>query len=755
MKNSKVKKILIELVFCFLQIIFSRINIFEICYPVGFSFAIVRVFFEHNIISVAVSYFVSKLFIILNIRWFLVTGFEIIVLSLFYFANEYFKVKNKWIRISLFAVASKALEFYFLFSQISNLYIFLLGFCISLLSVFYFMKLFVLFKNKFIFFRFSSYDYFMFSIAVLLLGIGIYEYDFIARFLGLFLIGVIVVFGTRIFQADKIFTISGTFSIGAFLATGNIQYMVLPIIAVLIFINFKDTNKYIFIVLSSLVFGAFVFVFQIYDVFLCVSLYFSIFLFGVFPNNFIMRIRELFETDAVSIIGEEDMNHKLSFLQSKLAKMSETLNSMKNNLKFLLVGKIDRTGASVALSQDIINKCCRNCENFRICFYGNINKTDYVQNMLLKAIENNGIKKEDVSSGLSCYCNKMGIMISEINQLASIFLSYEKSMKSEDSSKLIISDELGNFADIFTNFASMLNDSAKVNKKISLALKESFIKAMIDVKEIRVFEDKNGICKISAIITNSNALKKEVIETIQKVTKTRMEIKEIKHLECSGISLVDFVPVPKLRIDFAISTKAKEQRNGDNVTVTKIGENKFFIALSDGMGHGDVASRTSLMVLELIKSMFEIGIDSKLIIESVNKLLLPAGLDNFSTLDACVIDLNKAKCDFIKLGASVSVLKHASTSEIVKCDSLPIGIVQNLKPTIISKNLYVGDMIFIASDGVVDSYSDIHEYKNFINDSKIYNLQSFTDSVISDADYMSSAHKDDMTIIAVNLLKNY
>ena len=685
----------------------------------------------------------------------LVTGYEIIILACAYFANEYFPRKNKWLKMCGFVFVSKAVEFYFAFESLEKIYVFLISLAVSIILVFYFYKLFVSFKNKFIFFKFCSYDYFIFSVIILLIGIGLYEYSFISKYIGYFFVASIVVFGARVFEADKAFSLSGVFSLGAYVASLNTKYFVLAFVASLLLVNFKEVNKYIYGLISFVIFGIFVLFFKIYDIFSCISLYFAVFLYIILPNNFILQISGLFEVDAQGIISEETGKDKFNYLKQKLFLMSDTLNVMNKNLKFLLVGKINREEASLELSQDIIAKCCKNCESFRSCYMGNINKKQYIVSMLLKAIETGGITKDDVSSGLSCYCNKPNIMVSEINQLANIFLSYEKTMKSEDKSKLIISDELANFSDIFANFAKIMENSVLINKKMSKNVKESMLKSLIDVKEVQVYENKNGIEKISAIITNNNVLKKEALDVIKKVTKLKMEIQEIKHLEYSGISIVNFVPVPKLRIDFAISTLAKEQKNGDNVSVSKIAENKYFVALTDGMGHGESANRTSLMVLELVKSMFAIGLDNDLILQSINKLLLPAGLDNFSTLDACVIDLNLAKCDFIKLGSSVSVLKHSCISEVVSCESLPIGIVQNIKPTIVSKNLYVGDMIFVASDGVVDSYASVDEYKSFINDSKIYNLQSFTDSMISDASYMSTAHPDDMTIIAVNLLKNY
>ena len=108
----------------------------------------------------------------------------------------------------------------------------------------------------------------------------------------------------------------------------------------------------------------------------------------------------------------------------------------------------------------------------------------------------------------------------------------------------------------------------------------------------------------------------------------------------------------------------------------------------------------------------------------------------------------------MKLGASVSIIKHKNTSEVIVSESLPIGIVQNIKPTIVRKQISSGDMIFLASDGIVDSFENIDIYKSFINDAKIFNLQKYLDEVVVDAGVQNQKHIDDMTIIGINLLKN-
>ena len=736
-----------------MQILFSSAKIFG-ARLVGLPFAITRLYFEHNLIFVTFEYFLSKCFYIAEWTDVFVLIYEIVVISLYCFAKEYLKVKKQRFLASVFIVFSTLVKMYFSFSTLERLLLFLLEFLLKIVLFVYFVKFFKIFKNKFLFFKFSHLDYLMFSVFVFLLSVGLFEFKFIENYLCLFLFALLTLVACKVLPAEKFFVFVNMFSLGAVVATGDYFMLSISVLGSVVCVNLKDVNKFLCSAIAGCVFCLLVFLFKNNVFFDYFSVIFAVFFFIFIPNKFFVKMSALFDQDSLNLICSEIQSTKVQEIKNKLLLMSDTLLDMQNNFKFLLVGKISHEKASEALVSDVISKCCKSCENYRYCFSENINKKAMFEKLLLKAFENKKVTKDDICNGVQTYCVKHGILVTEINQTAKMFLSYESAMKNEDASKLLIASELGNFSDIFSNFAKMLKYSLKINKNSSKNIKEKLLNSMIDSKEVVVLENENGVESINLIAENQTVLKKDVKQTIEKVVKNNCLLKNVKHLNFSGLSIAEFVPSSRFRLNFAVSTKAKEAKNGDSYVISKINEHKYFLAIADGMGHGENAHRISSMVLKLIKSMFEVGFENELVVQSVNKLLIPAGLDGFTTLDACVIDLEKEVCTFVKLGSSVSVVKHSNTSEIVACESLPIGVVSNLKPTIIQKQLRYGDFIFLASDGVVDSFRDVEDFKCFVNDAKIYNLQKYVDSVVFDAGFQNSKHLDDMTIIAVNLLKN-
>ncbi len=754
MKKQLIWRIIKEFAFLILQIFFSRINLFGFISPAGLPFAFIRLFFGGNIFITLGSYFISKIYLFANLNFLIITIYEIVLLTLYYFAMEFLKTKKKILLIYCFLIISNALSLYYNIFSLTSLWHFFVNFSLQIIILFYFYKLFAIYKNKFIFFKFSHKDYLFFSIAILMLSVGAFEYEFILKFIGYFMIAGFLVALCKVMPVDKYFVFCTIFSLGMVIASKSANYIIFSAISSIIFFQLKQVNKYVYIFSCLATFAALILLLKLYGIYDIIMIYAAVVIYAFIPTKLWSKLKSLFDIESAEILRQKIEEEKIKKIQGKLLLMSSTLTAMQNNFKYLLIGKIDRSKACKELANDIISKCCGQCEYYKTCFLENMDKKSLIENLMFKAIEQIEIGDKDFSNGTLSYCSKNKILMNEINQTAKIFLSYEKQVKNEDSSKLIIASEIQNFANIFLNFAKMIENSLKINEKQSKALKEILLNNMIDAKEVAIIENPSGINSIDLVLTNEQAMKKEVIDSINRLTKLSVKLKSAKHLEYSGICHATYVPISKIKPEFAVATKSKESKNGDNVVITKLSENKFFVAIADGMGHGEAANKISGMVLSLIRSLFEVGLDETLIISSINKLLIPAGLENFTSLDACVIDLEKNICDFVKLGASVSIIKHKNTSEVIVSESLPIGIVQNIKPTIVRKQISSGDMIFLASDGIVDSFENIDIYKSFINDAKIFNLQKYLDEVVVDAGVQNQKHIDDMTIIGINLLKN-
>lgn len=753
MNKEKLKLILKQALIFIAQLAFSR-GWYGGVNPLGFAFAISRIYSGAGLLVVSVEYFLSCLYLFGDFYLMLSVAFEIVVLSLYYYFRNTTKFKRKNLFLSLFLILSTMPKLYYAITFIMDWKLYIIETVLKLISCAYFVLVSKLFLKKFVFLKCSTLDYLFFSLFVVLVVLGLFQYDFLAAVLGLGLFAALTIFICRILPTEKYLILSVTVCLCFGYILSSSKFVVLGVFVTILLVSISRLYKYLYLSLVLLVLYLVLRFSNEASLFNVISLASAVVINAVIPQKIINKLLDFFTDKSSNIIRENLYKEQERDIRQNIITMSKTLEKMQEDFKFLIVGKIDRKYASSELAKDLMSRCCENCENKNICSKSLIDKVKLLSDYIYYSIERGGISFDEMSIGFKTYCRKTMTIINEINRLSKQYLQFETSVKTEDESKLLISTELGNFANLFQSFAKSIDHSPKINKNLSLVAKEILANNMVEVQDIGVFESISGIEKIDVVAENNLLMQKELSEGLSKFVKSKVQVQKIKHLDFSGLSLVSFVVANRLRTEFAVSCSSKESVSGDNTIVAKLDDNRFFIAIADGMGHGKLAGKTSKMVLELIKNLVFVGIDLEVIIDSVNKLLLPVGLDNFSTLDAIVLDLRLEKCTFIKLGSSVSLIKHKDRTDVVSAESLPVGIVQNLQPSIEVKNIRDGDIIVLASDGVVDSFDEIENYKVFVNDQKIQNLQSFTDNVIFELGLKPNKHKDDMSIIAVKLLKN-
>ena len=87
--------------------------------------------------------------------------------------------------------------------------------------------------------------------------------------------------------------------------------------------------------------------------------------------------------------------------------------------------------------------------------------------------------------------------------------------------------------------------------------------------------------------------------------------------------------------------------------------------------------------------------------------------------------------------------------EVLKSTEPPVGIVDKLNPTTARYQLYDGDMMILASDGVVDALGE-NGVIDGINKADSTNPQTLADRLLDSA--LDSGADDDCTILVLRLV---
>jgi stage II sporulation protein E len=181
------------------------------------------------------------------------------------------------------------------------------------------------------------------------------------------------------------------------------------------------------------------------------------------------------------------------------------------------------------------------------------------------------------------------------------------------------------------------------------------------------------------------------------------------------------------------------------------------IAISDGMGTGSSAKKSSTTVINMVEKLLTSGFNKEVSINLINSTIaLNSKTDMYSTIDIIILDLVEGNVEFIKNGAAPSYIKHKKNTEIIKALSLPCGILPNVEVITFEKELKDGDIIVLCTDGIMESNTEYNNkevwVRDVLEDIETDNVQKIADILIHEAiDNSFGVAKDDMTVYVIKI----
>ena len=196
---------------------------------------------------------------------------------------------------------------------------------------------------------------------------------------------------------------------------------------------------------------------------------------------------------------------------------------------------------------------------------------------------------------------------------------------------------------------------------------------------------------------------------------------------------------PVYSYDISVKTSRFRQVNGDN-RISFIHNSSLYVILSDGMGTGQLAAAESRTVIAMAKSLITTGISMKNVIDIINLALnLKGSGESTASIDILQINLSDGSSIVTKAGAGVSLVLDSRGLTRYYHDSLPLGILKDVKPVECSFRLSAGDTVILMSDGA-------GVISNTVKD-----MYSASCDRIAAAVMEENKTKDDKTVIAVKL----
>ena len=209
---------------------------------------------------------------------------------------------------------------------------------------------------------------------------------------------------------------------------------------------------------------------------------------------------------------------------------------------------------------------------------------------------------------------------------------------------------------------------------------------------------------------------------------------------------------PSIKVSFAVASESgsKDEISGDTAICFESTQNCFYSLISDGMGSGEVAKKTSLFVSEFIKRAMNIGTAKETLIHMLNRSIRNRKEECSATIDLFELDLLRKGGLFIKSGAPPSYIKRDSSIFRIRSHTAPIGLMRSIDTERISVEIREGDIIFMFSDGIAEIAEDAPWLLLLLGEAPMENLKEYAEYIISEAKKNGSSG-DDMTVTVIRI----
>lgn len=317
-------------------------------------------------------------------------------------------------------------------------------------------------------------------------------------------------------------------------------------------------------------------------------------------------------------------------------------------------------------------------------------------------------------------------------------------------SSIAVKMEQGNKQDTFID--------QKKKAIVSLEIKGIIAEEIeISKKESRTFIEV-FLSEESKIIGNKDVEK--IQKVLEKILFEKLMLNETKTKRYSkqGKRVFCYMSDDKYLLQIGQNNKVKDNSpvSGDSTLQIRLNDGKYLVAISDGMGSGPEARKSSQIAIKMLERLLMSGFDKDTSIDLINTTIMNANEEIFATLDIAIIDLYNGKIEFIKNGACPTYVKNGKKVQIVKSLSLPAGILNNINLTTYDKDIENQDIYVMCSDGIIDANV---EYKNkelwvkyVLEDIDTNSCQKIADIILNEAiDNNYGVVKDDMSLIVCKL----
>lgn len=414
----------------------------------------------------------------------------------------------------------------------------------------------------------------------------------------------------------------------------------------------------------------------------------------------------------------------------------------------------------------VADKSCSSCWKRTQCWDERFYQTyKYMTDMMTEVELRETMTRKDIQPAWKKICVKP-------DQVLEVMLQQYHLYKNDQHWKKQILDSRQLVAEQLSGVSQVMEDLAKEIKREGqeLFMQEEQIRSALEelglsIHSIDIISLDEGNVEIEIIHQYTRGFdecRKIIAPLLSEIVGEHIAVKSEQAVgRKDGYSTVLFGSAKEYEVETGIAGAAKggDLLSGDSFSTIELGNGKFAVALSDGMGNGERARAESSAALSILQQLLKSGMDEKLAIKSVNSVLMLRSSDEvFATVDVALIDLYNANTTFMKIGSTPSFIKRGSEVFPVTANNLPVGILSEIDVDLVSVPLKHGDILIMMTDGIYDAPGHAVNkelwMKRMITEIDADHPQDFADILLERVvRYHHGEIYDDMTVVVARIDK--
>lgn len=590
------------------------------------------------------------------------------------------------------------------------------------------------------------------AVTLAVMALGLYRMN-IAGFMPYFMIvGWTVMVCTHSFSLSAGTLICFAIGLGGAAADINLGITAAVVAMFAVAYGFKKLGiwfSFASVMLTDLLCGVF-FEAYAYDLLHPIALAVGAGIFAVLPRKIRSKM-PVYILDNGTATAKQMVKHNRSEVFARLTGVAKVFYEMGDCFGYRPARAFADKTPSQVVAREVMLRTCATCPSRASCQSALGSDIGVLfEGVASVALSGARISNADLPTFINARCRNIPALLANCSQSVSDYNARRENEKQYELSQQIVAEQMYGVGKLISNLADDVNRGINFDSALEQKLTEELSYSNIVCTEA-VMYSRDGELFLNLTVRADDTNKRALDEIVSKVMGCRMQRKGSPQPVGSGKTALSFSAEPRYGATYGEATVLKEgsKANGDVKSVQKIGGDKLFFAICDGMGSGDDAHEGSNATLNMVENFYKAGFEGESVLNMINRLLMLRSRDSFTALDLCVVDLRKGVAHFVKLGGVQSFVKRADNVEIVNSSALPIGIVEEAVPYTDNKLLSSGDVVMLVSDGIADALG-ADGISLILSRAETDQPQELCDIVLAQA--TKHGAKDDSTAVAIRLV---